>query len=118
MWEQGQQLKDGYNILAKEYGVSQLTECIGFSPRTVLTFKDEKGNESLERKSLFQQECIKRGILFSGGQNMCFSHSKEDVYKTLKVYRTVMEIFKDAVTKNEVLKRLEGEPVQAVFRKP
>jgi hypothetical protein len=66
---------------------------------------------------LFQQECLKRGVLFSGGQNICFSHSNADIEYTLRVYRTAMEIVRDARQKDCVREKLEGEPVQPVFRK-
>jgi glutamate-1-semialdehyde-2,1-aminomutase len=118
LWEQGTKLKDGYNVLAREFGVGAFTRCIGLPPRTVITYKDENGEESLVFKSLFQQECLKRGILFSGGQNICFSHSDADIDYTLRVYRTAMEILAEAIKKGDVLQRLEGEPVQPVFRKP
>jgi glutamate-1-semialdehyde-2,1-aminomutase len=118
LWEQGQKLKDGYNVLAREFGAERCTECIGLPPRTLSTFKDENGGESQLLKSLFQQECFKRGILFSGGQNICYSHTDADIDHTLRVYRAAMEIMTDAIRTEQVLGKLEGEPVQPVFRKP
>jgi glutamate-1-semialdehyde 2,1-aminomutase/spore coat polysaccharide biosynthesis protein SpsF len=118
LWEQGRKLKDGYNVLAKEFGVNDFTECIGLSPRTVIAFKDEAGEESLIFKSLFQQECLKRGVLFSGGQNICFSHSNADIDQTLRVYRSAMEILAEAINHKDALQRLKGQPISPVFRKP
>ena len=118
IWEQGKRLKDGFNVLAAEYGVSQFTECVGLPPRTVVAFRDGNEDESLALKSLFQQECLKRGILFSGGQNVCFTHTLADIDYTLRVYRTALEILADAIRKQDVASRLEGEPVQPVFRSP
>jgi hypothetical protein len=83
----------------------------------VVSFFDESGRESLPIKSLFQQECLKRGILFSGGQNICFSHSTADIDYTLRVYRSALEIVADAIKEERVSDRLEGKPVQPVFRK-
>ena len=117
LWEQGRRLKDGYNVLAGEFGVEALTRCVGLPPRTVLTFRDETGAESYPLKSLFQQECLKRGVLFSGGQNICYSHSDADIEHTLRVYRTAMEIMADAVRAGRVLDRLEGRAVEPVFRR-
>jgi len=116
LWEQGQKLKDGYNVLAREFGVDRYTECIGLPPRTVVTFKDETGSESLVLKSLFQQECLKRGVLFSGGHNVCYSHSNADIDHTLRAYRAATEIMAEAIRSGDPLQRLEGKPVQAVFR--
>lgn len=117
LWEQGQKLKDGYNTLAAAFGVAAHTACVGYAPRSVLTFKDASGAESLLLKSLFQQECLKRGILFSGGQNLSYAHSNADIEHTLRVYRSAMEIFADALRAGDVERRLEGPPVQPVFRR-
>jgi glutamate-1-semialdehyde aminotransferase len=97
--------------------VDRLVRCIGLPPRTVVTFYDESGRESLLIKSLFQQECLKRGVLFSGGHNLCFSHSDDDIDSTLRVYRAALEILADAIRKDQVNEYLEGEPVAPVFRK-
>jgi len=117
LWEQGQRLKDGYLVLAREYGLAKLTECQGLPPRTVAVFRDEQGQESLLMKSLFMQECLKRGVLFSGVQNICFSHSAADIDTTLRVYRSAMEILARAVAAGNVRESLEGEPVESVFRR-
>jgi glutamate-1-semialdehyde 2,1-aminomutase/spore coat polysaccharide biosynthesis protein SpsF len=116
LWEQGQKLKDGFNVLAQEFGVNRYTECIGLPPRTVITFKDEANTESLVFKSLFQQECLKRGVLFGGGHNVCYSHSSTDIDHTLRVYRTAMEILAEAIKSGDAALRLEGGPVEPVFR--
>ncbi|MCL5670661.1 MAG: aminotransferase class III-fold pyridoxal phosphate-dependent enzyme, partial [Acidobacteria bacterium] len=117
LWEQGKRLRDGFNVIAKECGVSQFAQCIGLPPRTVTVFRDATGGESLVMKSLFQQECLKRGILFSGGHNPCFSHTPGDVDQTLRIYRAAMEILADALRQGDVAERLEGKPVQPVFRR-
>lgn len=116
LWEQGRKLQDGYRTLAAEYGLQPYTDCIGLPPRTVITFQDETRTESLVLKSLFQQECLKRGVLFSGGQNLCYSHSDADIDYTLRVYRTALEILRDAIVSGNPAARLEGPPVQPVFR--
>lgn len=118
LWEQGRKLKDGYNVLARELELSRYTECVGLPPRTVITFKDESGEESLLLKSLFQQECLKRGVLFSGGQNICYSHTDSDIDHTLRVYRTAIEILAQALKSEDIQGKLEGELVQPVFRQP
>lgn len=117
LWEQGQRLKDGFNALARAFGVERHTRCVGYAPRTVMTFHDAAGAESLILKSLFQQECLKRGILFSGGQNLSYSHSDADIEQTLRVYRTAMEILADAIQAGDAERWLEGPPLQPVFRR-
>ncbi|MFN8535695.1 MAG: aminotransferase class III-fold pyridoxal phosphate-dependent enzyme [Dehalococcoidia bacterium] len=117
LWRQGAALRAGYNAIAADFGLAELTECVGLAPRTVLTFKDEQGGESLVYKSLFQQECLKRGVLFSGGQNLCYRHDDDDINRTLEVYREAMAILADAVEAGDALGRLEGPVVEPVFRR-
>jgi len=116
IWKQGKKLMDDYNELAKEHGMEGSTRCIGYPPESLVTFTDEHGNESYEMKSLFQQEAIKRGILFTGYHSICFSHSDEDVERTLEVYDDAMKILKKAITEEKISKYLEGKPVRPVFR--
>jgi glutamate-1-semialdehyde 2,1-aminomutase/spore coat polysaccharide biosynthesis protein SpsF len=117
LWEQGRKLKDGIDVLAREFGMEHFVRCFGLAPRTVMTFFDPSGRESLPIKSLFQQECLSRGVLFSGGHNPCFSHSDEDIESTLRSYRAAMEIVADAMRRDKVFEYLAGEPIQAVFRR-
>lgn len=113
--KQGKKLKDGYNQIAQELGISY-TKCSGFDCRTIISF-DASAENPLEMKSLVQQEMIKRGILWGGFHNMSYSHSNEDVEYTLKVYREVLPILKKAVEEKNVKGYLRGEPVEPVFRK-
>jgi glutamate-1-semialdehyde 2,1-aminomutase/spore coat polysaccharide biosynthesis protein SpsF len=117
IWEQGRKIKDGYNVMSRELGLEERTKCIGLPPRTVITFKDLNGNDDYLLKSLFQQECLRRGILFTAGHNICFSHSNKDVDHTLRVYGTVLRAIKEAMQKNKVRRLIKGEPIKPVFRK-
>ncbi len=113
--QQGLKLKEGYNRLAENLGM-YYTHCQGYGFRSMVSF-DEKAGDPLLLKSYVQQEMIKRGILWSGFHNMSFSHSDEDIEYTLKVYRSVLPMLKEAVEKNLVTTLLQGEPVQPVFRR-
>ncbi|MBS1607034.1 MAG: aminotransferase class III-fold pyridoxal phosphate-dependent enzyme [Bacteroidetes bacterium] len=114
--EKGKRLKDGYNALAAELGISGYTRCTGYDCRSMVVFDASAGNP-LELKSYVQQEMIKRGILWSGFHNMMFAHTDEDVEYTLKAYREVLGLLKEAVGAGDVPARLKGKPVEAVFRK-
>ncbi|MEO8210237.1 MAG: aminotransferase class III-fold pyridoxal phosphate-dependent enzyme [bacterium] len=113
--KQGKKLKDGYNKIANELGIN-FTKCFGYNCRTIITFDANAGNP-LEMKSLVQQEMIKRGILWGGFHNMCFSHTDADVEYTLKAYENVLPILKKAVEEKKIKEYLKGEPVEPVFRK-
>jgi hypothetical protein len=60
---------------------------------------------------------IKRGILWGGFHNMCFSHTNSDIEYTLLAYREVLNILKNSVDENKVATSLRGIPVEPVFRK-
>ena len=117
LWRQGRRLQDGYNALAAEAGLTALTRCIGLPPRTVLTFADRRGVESLALKSLFQQEVVRRGILNTGGFNLCARHSDADVDRTLEACRAALGVLAAAVAADDVEARLQGPAIQPVFRR-
>lgn len=113
---QGTKLRDGYNELAAEFGLDDVTRCRGYPYRTLIDFADEDGVPGRIAKSLVMQECLKRGVLFSGIHLVSYSHSDEDVERTLDVYRAALSELADAYAQGEVRERLEGEPVGATLR--
>ena len=114
--QNGALLKDGYNEIAISMGMDQYTRCIGYNCRSMVTFTPEAGN-ALELKTLMQQEMIKRGVLWAGFHNMCFSHTSEDIDYTLLAYRDVLAVVKEAILSGDVKSYLKGEVLEAVFRK-
>ena len=117
LWRQGRRLQDGYNALAAEAGLAGVTRCIGLPPRTVLTFADHQGRESLALKSLFQQEVVRRGILNAGGFNLCYRHSDADVERTLEACRAALAVLAEGLAADDVEARLQGPVIQPVFRR-
>lgn len=115
LWKQGRRLQEDYNKLAKEVDVD--TKFIGLPPRTIFTFKDSQGEDSLEMKSLFFQEAAKRGVLFGNVTFISYSHSDEDIEKTLGVCEDVLKIIKKAADEDNVKGLLEGEVAKEVFRR-
>jgi glutamate-1-semialdehyde-2,1-aminomutase len=117
LWRQGQKLQDGYNDLAREHGIGELTRCIGLAPRTVATFSDQKsGQPSLELRSLMQQELVRRGVLFLFGFNISYALSDTDVDHTLEALRSTMGVMASAIDSGDVASWVDGKIVQPVFR--
>jgi len=112
----GKTLMDGYNALCESLGMQHLTKCKGFPCRTTVVLEAAVGN-ALEVKAYFQQEMIRRGVLWQGNHNMMAAHSLEDIEYTLKAYAAVLPLIKEAVEKGDVSSRLRGKPLEAVFRK-
>ncbi|MDN3582976.1 aminotransferase class III-fold pyridoxal phosphate-dependent enzyme [Mucilaginibacter flavus] len=114
--EHGALLKGGYNLLAIETGMDKYTRCVGYNCRSMVTFTPDAGN-ALEVKTLMQQEMIKRGVLWAGFHNMCYSHSTEDISYILSAYREVLPLVKKAIESGDVKSYLKGDVLEAVFRK-
>ncbi|MCL5237998.1 MAG: aminotransferase class III-fold pyridoxal phosphate-dependent enzyme [Nitrospirae bacterium] len=113
---QGKKLKEGVEKLIKEKGLEDILSIDGYPIRTVVSFKGEE-KESLKLKTLFQQECVKRGILFTGGHNVSLPHSDEIIDKTISVYAEVMDILKYSIDYDMVYGLIEGKLLEPVFRK-
>jgi glutamate-1-semialdehyde 2,1-aminomutase len=111
----GGALKDGYNAVARELRIDYTT-CVGLEARSMVTF-DAQAAPPLLMKSYVQQELIRRGILWNGFHNLCFSHTDADVDHTVAAYFEVLALLKDAVRKGDLAARIEGEPVAPVFRR-
>jgi glutamate-1-semialdehyde 2,1-aminomutase len=114
----GTQLKKNFNDLALKHGLEDFVECIGYPCRSVISFNGLGKYNDLEIKSYFQQELIRRGILWAAYHALSWSHKKKDILKTLNAYDEVMKLFKNIVDKNLNLRnKIEGIPVKPVFRK-
>lgn len=114
----GTRLKDGYNQLAADHGLAEFTSCIGYPCRTIISFSGQGRYDELEMKSYFQQEMIRRGILWTAYHALSWSHSMDDIEYTLAAYDEVLGLFKKVLDQGQALRPLiEGEPVKPVFRK-
>lgn len=111
LWRQGEKLKKGIEKLIEDKEVEDLVYVKGYPVRFLMDFKD------LKLKTLFQQECAKRGVLFTGAHNMALCHEDEIIEKTLEVYGQVLDIVKYAFEYSMVEELLEGKVLEPVFRK-
>ncbi len=117
IWGEGKKLMEGLKDLIREKSIEHLLDIKGYPPRNVFLFKGGDEETSLRYKTLFQQECIKRGLLFTGAHNLSFAHTQEVIEKTLSIYEEVMEVFKKTIEEDRVSEAIEGSIVQPVFRK-
>ncbi len=104
----GGRLKDGYNALARELGLTDVTACIGPDCRTMVTFDGKAGNP-LELKSLVQQELLRRGVLWQGFHNLSFSHADGDIDRVLEAYRDALVVLRGGLEQGDVA-RAGGAP--------
>jgi glutamate-1-semialdehyde aminotransferase/spore coat polysaccharide biosynthesis protein SpsF (cytidylyltransferase family) len=115
-WAMGRRLMEGYNRMAWDLKIAQNTQIVGLPALTVPTFLDQSGNPSLLLKSLFQQEAIKRGVLFGAAHCISYSHSETDIDMTLAAYYEALLMLKKALDIGDVESLLDGPPVSQVFR--
>jgi len=114
--KRGEKLLEGYNHIAAEHGMHEITHCKGHPARTLVVF-DAPGHESLLMKSLVQQELIRRGILWSGFHNLSFTHNDAVIDQLLEAYSEVLPLLKKSLKDGNLEKNIKGIPVQPVFRK-
>lgn len=114
LWEAGTMLHKGVNSFAEKEGLNFRIN--GKPPRAGLMVKNEKGEDDLTLKSLFLQETVKRGILYGGPVFISYSHSKEDIERTIEASCEALTVMKKAIASGDPASFLEGEPVGVVFR--
>lgn len=116
IWKVGKTIKDGYNQIAKEYGIDQYTQAMGIDCRPYLSFTDKEGKQDPVLRTLFMQEMIKNGILMQV-ITPSFSHKEPEISQTLQAFHTVLKTIQQAIETNTVSSMLVGNYVKPVFRK-
>jgi glutamate-1-semialdehyde aminotransferase len=116
-WKLGTRLQEGYRALAKEHGLAQITDCAGLAPWTVVTFVDHAPWSALQMKTLFQQEMLRRGILFSGSQFISLAHGTAELDRTLAAYADAMRTLRFALDSSIVDQLTLGKVNELVFRR-
>jgi glutamate-1-semialdehyde-2,1-aminomutase len=117
LWKVGGEIIDELNKLLEQYDLTNSVKVLGLPVRSVVTFPHKEEKQSLLMRSYFMQECVKRGLLYFCSNVVCASHGKEEVLFTINVFREVVPLFADALHANDFSERLEGSPVEAIFRK-
>ena len=117
LWRVGEKLARGISALIEEHGLEDDLQLLGLPPRSVVSFPHADEAETLARRTLVLQECVKRGLLYFCSHVPCLSHGDEEVEFSLSVLAEVLPLFAEAVSSGNVGARLEGPPVEAIFRR-
>jgi glutamate-1-semialdehyde 2,1-aminomutase len=85
LWQIGQGLLDGLNILAQDAGVE--AEAIGLPPMPYLVFTYADPEIKETARYVFYRETTRRGILFHPNHHwfVCAAHSQQDLARTLEI---------------------------------
>lgn len=111
---QGRRLKAGIEEAARELGLADHFQVLGRPCNLVYAARDAEKNPSQAFRTLVLQEAVKRGILMPS-LVVSFSHSDEDVDRTIDALRGVLEVYRRALD-GGIERFLEGRPVKPVFR--
>lgn len=111
----GTRLKDGFNALSKEAGLQDRLVCEGYPNWSILRFMDSHGKASLLERSLWQQECVKRGILQLVTHNLTAANDHSTTDRTLEVYAEVFKTLSNWLSDKNPSQFLEGKLIKVVF---
>ncbi len=114
LWERGKRLAAGIAKAASGHNLEEHIATFGKPCCLVFGTKDHEKQPSQGFRTLFIQECMKRGILASS-LVVSYSHSEEDIDRTIEAFDGAMAIYRKAL--NEGLEKyLVGRPVKPVMR--
>lgn len=102
----GNSIKGNFNIITSNEGVK--AECIGFGCRTHFKFDDP-----LE-KSVFWQECLKKGVFFGHAQFTSFAHTLGDTDNTITAMRHALRMIRKY--RGHIKDLLEGSMAKETLR--
>jgi len=95
--------------------VSALVQRFAYNYHSMVAF-DGTAADPLLCKSLVGQEMIRRGILWNGFHNICYTHEESDIDTVIAAYEEVLPILGRAVQDGKISERLHGKPVEPIFR--
>ena len=114
LWKIGTQIMDRFEELTAKLGISYIS-LIGYPPRSPVIFKDAGGFGYDYIKSLFQQECLKRGLIVMGAHLASLAHTQHVLDETFEIYEKVMQSVDLSVRRGTVADDLEGPVIRSIF---
>jgi len=112
----GRVLQEGLNALVKRAGLQDRIQCVGYPFWSLIKFLDADGKDSFLVRSLFTQECAKRGVLLLATHNMTAAHDPLAIEQTLRVYAEVCKTMAKWLSDKTPESFLEGQIIEPVFR--
>ena len=113
LWHRGKWFIEALQGLIKKWELADILEIKGFPTRFVFSFK---GENSSVIKTFIQQECVKRGQLFTGGFNISLPHTETIMKKTLETLEEVFFLLRYALEYGFLDDLIEGDSLREVFQ--
>jgi glutamate-1-semialdehyde 2,1-aminomutase len=114
IWARGERLAAGFRKSIAELGLEDQMGVFGKPCCLVYGTKDQNKQPSQGFRTLFIQECMKRGVLASS-LVVGYSHSEQDIDRTNEAMHEAMVIYKKALSEG-LEKYLVGRPVKPAIR--
>jgi glutamate-1-semialdehyde 2,1-aminomutase len=115
IWKVGQSLQDGLNNLAREMGLADYVNCVGYPCNSAVITRDRDGQVSLPLRTLFLQEMTAHGVLMPYIV-VSLAHQQAEVERTLAAATEAFQVYARAL-EDGVENYLVGPPVKPVFRR-
>jgi len=109
IWNIGERFQSHFNMISRAEGYGDQITCLGMPPRSYFKFP------APEHKSLFWQECLKKGVLFGHAQFISYSHNVPELDKTIIAMRHGMKMVRKYYEAPE--KALEGNVATETLRR-
>jgi glutamate-1-semialdehyde 2,1-aminomutase len=115
LYRQGGRLRAGVQESITRHRIGPFFEVIGRPCNLVYATRDANERPSQAFRTLFLQELIRRGVI-APSFVVCFSHSNEDIDRTVDVVDQALGVYSKAL-EDGVEKYLHGRPVKPVNRR-
>jgi glutamate-1-semialdehyde 2,1-aminomutase len=112
----GQVLLDGVRDLIARHGLGDTLSIVGQPSWQLIVMKDHASASSFDLKTLFIQECMRRGVFAIGIHFLTYAHTLDHVRQTLAAYDEVFAILADSLKANDLRRRLDCEPLVPLFK--
>jgi glutamate-1-semialdehyde 2,1-aminomutase len=109
-------LINGTELLISKHNLKEYISIFGYPFKSVFKLSGNSEFNPLELKTLLQQECAKRGVLFIGYHLVSYSHKRDHINFTLGVYDEVFKVVKTAIENKNLIEKLEGSVVTQIFK--
>jgi glutamate-1-semialdehyde 2,1-aminomutase len=112
----GQRFIDKTKQLLSNWNLTEYIDQLQFNWHASMGFRNAGKEPSWEMRTLFNQEMIRRGVLFQGIFCPNFSHGNEEVDYIIEAMDETLSVYKRALEEGHE-KYLTGEAIKPVFRK-
>lgn len=98
------------------HGLADFISIGGHPSWSLMQFRDAPGASSYAIKSLYLQVLLSSGILSAGSHNMSYSHSGADLNLLSEAQNSAFAEVAEALKENDLLRRLNGPPIEPIFK--